>query len=247
MVLQVCHRLSSQFEHLIKFAALYFDYCTYKYPWILFTYLHNTWINKIMLRRCAPNQWVGWAGCIYLWWLWAQTKWSTDQVLNLHALLVLNSVLQPFCQGSFLAPHSLPNDTLTSEWYTDWLVPFHWPIYWPRSNWPIHHQPLSYCLYRLLYVPFLYPDIPLLATLIQLLFTSRSLVLDLDFSYISLVFWTLVLIRYIVTDTVGTPQLDLWGLPLCQICSQLLFPCICYRTEDYHCVSVSHLFGSPLS
>ena len=23
------------------------------------------------------------------------------------------------------------------------------------------------------------------------------------------------------------------------------FPCICYRTEDYHCVSVSHLFGSP--
>ena len=25
------------------------------------------------------------------------------------------------------------------------------------------------------------------------------------------------------------------------------FPCICYRTEDYHCVSVSHLFGSPLS
>ena len=25
------------------------------------------------------------------------------------------------------------------------------------------------------------------------------------------------------------------------------FPCLCYRTEDYHCVSVSHLFGSPLS
>ena len=25
------------------------------------------------------------------------------------------------------------------------------------------------------------------------------------------------------------------------------FPCICYRTEDYHCVSVSRLFGSPLS
>ena len=24
------------------------------------------------------------------------------------------------------------------------------------------------------------------------------------------------------------------------------FPCICYRTEDYHCVSVSRLFGSPL-
>ena len=25
------------------------------------------------------------------------------------------------------------------------------------------------------------------------------------------------------------------------------FPCTCYRTEDYHCVSVSHLFSSPLS
>ena len=25
------------------------------------------------------------------------------------------------------------------------------------------------------------------------------------------------------------------------------FQCICYRTEDYHCVSVSHLFGLPLS
>ena len=25
------------------------------------------------------------------------------------------------------------------------------------------------------------------------------------------------------------------------------FPCICYRTEDYHCVSVSHLFGSSQS
>ena len=25
------------------------------------------------------------------------------------------------------------------------------------------------------------------------------------------------------------------------------FPSICYRTEDYHCVSVSCLFGSPLS
>ena len=25
------------------------------------------------------------------------------------------------------------------------------------------------------------------------------------------------------------------------------FPRICYRTEDYHCVSVSYLFGSPLS
>ena len=25
------------------------------------------------------------------------------------------------------------------------------------------------------------------------------------------------------------------------------FPCMCYRTEDYHCVSVSRLFGSPLS
>ena len=25
------------------------------------------------------------------------------------------------------------------------------------------------------------------------------------------------------------------------------FPCICYRTEDYHCVSVSRLFSSPLS
>ena len=25
------------------------------------------------------------------------------------------------------------------------------------------------------------------------------------------------------------------------------FSCICYRTEDYHCVSVSHLFSSPLS
>ena len=25
------------------------------------------------------------------------------------------------------------------------------------------------------------------------------------------------------------------------------FPSICYRTEDYHCVSVSRLFGSPLS
>ena len=25
------------------------------------------------------------------------------------------------------------------------------------------------------------------------------------------------------------------------------FPCICYRTEDYHCVSVSYLFGLPLS
>ena len=25
------------------------------------------------------------------------------------------------------------------------------------------------------------------------------------------------------------------------------FPCMHYRTEDYYCVSVSHLFGSPLS
>ena len=25
------------------------------------------------------------------------------------------------------------------------------------------------------------------------------------------------------------------------------FPCICNRIEDYHCVSVSCLFGSPLS
>ena len=25
------------------------------------------------------------------------------------------------------------------------------------------------------------------------------------------------------------------------------FPCIYYRTEDYHCVSMSHLFGSPQS
>ena len=24
---------------------------------------------------------------------------------------------------------------------------------------------------------------------------------------------------YVVADTVGTPQLDLWGLPLCQVCS----------------------------
>ena len=27
------------------------------------------------------------------------------------------------------------------------------------------------------------------------------------------------LTSYIVADTVGTPQLDLWGLPLCQVCS----------------------------
>ena len=25
------------------------------------------------------------------------------------------------------------------------------------------------------------------------------------------------------------------------------FPCTCYRTEDYHCVSVSYLFSLPLS
>ena len=53
------------------------------------------------------------------------------------------------------------------------------------------------------------------------------------------VFQTQVLIRYIVADTVGTPQLDLWGLPLCQVHSQLLFPCICHRTEDYHCQCVT--------
>ena len=66
---------------------------------------------------------------------------------------------------------------------------------------------------------------------------------------------------HIVADTVGTPQLDLWVLPLCQVCSLssifhvyaielrittvsgmfpvISFPCICYRTENYHCVSVS--------
>ena len=60
-------------------------------------------------------------------------------------------------------------------------------------------------------------------------------------------FWTPILTRYIVADTVGTPQVNLWGLSLCQVRSQLLFPCICYRTEDYHCLRVSHLFGSTLS
>ena len=52
------------------------------------------------------------------------------------------------------------------------------------------------------------------------------------------VYWAPILTRYIVADTVGTPQLDLWGLPLCQVHSLLLFPCICYRTEDYRqCVT----------
>ena len=53
------------------------------------------------------------------------------------------------------------------------------------------------------------------------------------------VFQTPVLIRYIVTDTVGT-QLDLWGLPLCQVCSWLLFPCICIELR-ITTVSVCHL------
>ena len=34
----------------------------------------------------------------------------------------------------------------------------------------------------------------------------------------------------IVADMVGTPQIDLWGLPLCQVCFPVIsFPCICYR------------------
>ena len=32
-------------------------------------------------------------------------------------------------------------------------------------------------------------------------------------------FWTPSLTSHIVANMVGTPQLDLWGLPLCQICS----------------------------
>ena len=39
---------------------------------------------------------------------------------------------------------------------------------------------------------------------------------------------------------------DLGGLPPCQVCSLSstfhVYHSICYRTEDYHCISVSHLF-----
>ena len=49
-------------------------------------------------------------------------------------------------------------------------------------------QPLSYSLHGLSYVPFLYLDIPLLAIFVCLQFTSQSLVLSLDFGYVSLFF-----------------------------------------------------------
>ena len=42
--------------------------------------------------------------------------------------------------------------------------------------------------------------------------------------------WTPTLTRYKVADTVGMPQLDLWGLPLCQVCS-LLSPFYVYAIE----------------
>ena len=53
--------------------------------------------------------------------------------------------------------------------------------------------------------------------------------------------WTLPLTRYLVADTVGTPQLDLWGLPLCQVCS-LLSTFHVYAIElSITTVSVCHL------
>ena len=48
--------------------------------------------------------------------------------------------------------------------------------------------PLSDSLHGLSYVLSLYPDVPLLAVFIHLLFTSQSLVFDLDLGYISLSF-----------------------------------------------------------
>ena len=53
--------------------------------------------------------------------------------------------------------------------YTDWLI-YHQPIHYQLVI--CHHQPLSYSLHGLLYVPFLYLDIPPLAILVHLLFMS---------------------------------------------------------------------------
>ena len=43
---------------------------------------------------------------------------------------------------------------------------------------------------------------------------------------------------YSSSDTVGAPQLNLWGWPLCQVKSHLLYLILFIINEDDHCISV---------
>ena len=108
-----------------------------------------------------------------------------------------------------LVPHVLPKPCL-HLWWLD-LFPM-------LSDWPLTqlgHQPTSHSLSQ---TPICFCDLSLLDTL-----DSPCLHFNSWPSYLTSVLCTplsdSISDSCIVADMVGTPQLDLWGLPLCQVCS----------------------------